>query len=78
MDESTTRETFTDTKALERDLRLFRDVTESRLGAVSERFDRVDQMLGQHGLALTELAMDLARLQTTLSDHGRERGRSEP
>ena len=70
MDEYTTREAFTDTKALERELHLFRDATESRFGLMSERFDRVEQTLGQHGLALTELAADVASLQTALAEHG--------
>lgn len=72
MDESTTRETFTGTKALERDPHLFRDVTGSRLGAVSERLDRVDQTLGQYGLALTELATDVASLQVAFAEHSRK------
>jgi hypothetical protein len=77
MDESTTRETFTGTKAAERELHLFRDVTESRFGMMSERFDRVEQTLGQHGLALTELAADVASLQATLAEHGRKLQRAE-
>lgn len=77
MDESTTRKTFTDTKALERELHVFRDVTESRFGLISKRFDRVERTLAQHGLAVTELATDVARLQATLDEHDRKLARPD-
>ncbi|MEA2664504.1 MAG: hypothetical protein QOI11_1448 [Candidatus Eremiobacteraeota bacterium] len=70
MDESTKRDLFTAVDGLARDLRLFRDVTESRFAVMGERFDRVEQALDQHGVALTELAADMASVQATLAEHG--------
>jgi hypothetical protein len=84
MKQPTNRDILTAVEGLTRDLHLFRDVTESRFGLMGERFDGIDKRfdgidltLGQHSLALTELAGDMTAVRATLAEHDRKFDRIE-